>query len=338
LKTQEEIEFNNLLIKSKNEAISSITECLHPKCKQNSINSHILQRNGILSPLIDKGFIMQMEINPYEDPPNYFKSKTAKQAFAFNCFCSLHDDQIFKPIEVHPIDFESYRNRLLFLVRSKYNEKFRKIVVIKMWDKQIKHYRKEGRLDIVEDFEQRRKFAKLGLADIERYEALIWNDLNTGTESFIIERREVDFLPICLASFFDYETTKETDAYRKQHGMEMDELSSIFITVFPYDGKSQMILAYKKTDTAILKHYVNTFLKESQKKVERKLTNLMLFQCETWVVSEAFYEKRIQDCKEFFDYAVSFSNNNPNERRNFNLNMFRDGFCTNAGAWRKTNV
>lgn len=335
MNTKEKIEFNNLWIRARTEAIANITECLHPQCSDNSINSHILQRNGILTPLIDDGFIMQMEINPYEDPPNFFKRKSAKQAFAFNCFCSVHDDQIFKPIEVHPIDFELYENRLLFLVRSKYNEKFRKLVVLDILDKVISHFKDNGNLTAVQYYEQKRAFTQLGLGDIKNYEDLIWKDLNKGSESLIIERREIDFLPICMASFFDYETTNETNAYRLANGKEMEELSSIFITAFPYDNRSQMILAYKKSDEVTLKHYVNTFLKESQKRIERKLTNLMLFQCETWVMSEEFYKTRIKCCDGFFDYAAQFSNSNLNERINVNLNMFRDGFCEGAMNWKK---
>lgn len=280
---------------------------------------------------------MQMEINPYEDPPNFFKRKSAKQAFAFNCFCSEHDDKIFKPIETHPIDFEPYRNRLLFLVRSKYNEKFRKLVVLEIWDKIITHFKDKRDLDAVRRFEQQKAFTQLGLHDIQSYEDLIWKDLDNGSESFVIERREIDFLPICVASFFDYETTEETNEYLRTTGREMEELSSVFITVFPYDGVSQMILAYKKSNKVKLKQYVNTFLKESQKRLQRKLTNLMLFHCETWVMSEDFYNIRIKNCESFFDYAAKFSNLNLNERRNFNLNMFKDGFCEQAMNFKRTN-
>ncbi len=97
-----------------------------------------------------------------------------------------------------------------------------------------------------------------------------------------------------------------------------------------------MILAYRKADEKTVKPYVNRFLKESEKKVQRKLTNLILFQCETWVMSEAFYNKSIENCKEFFDYAVRLSNENLNGSRNIDLNIFREGFCAKTSAWRKT--
>jgi len=278
-----------------------------------------------------------MEKDPYEVPLHYFKRKSSNQAFAFNCFCSTHDDQVFKSIEVHPIDFSKYENRLLFLIRSKYNEKHNKIVTIKTWDKQIAHFEKQEKQELVAQFKDQRKSAKQELKAIKRYEAQLWDDINTGNQSFVIERRAIDFLPICIASFFDYESPSDPHAYRQKQGKESPAFTSLFIAVFPYEKKSQMILAYRKSDEKRVKPYINKFIKESEKKLQRRLTNLMLFHCETWVMSEAFYKKRIEACKEFFDYALRYSNAHLNRRRNIDLNLFKEGFCATANAWRKNN-
>jgi hypothetical protein len=47
--TKGEIKFAKLFTKWKSAGISSINVCYHPKCNEKSINSHILQKNGILT-------------------------------------------------------------------------------------------------------------------------------------------------------------------------------------------------------------------------------------------------------------------------------------------------
>ncbi|HPE58266.1 MAG TPA: hypothetical protein PK904_17810 [Bacteroidales bacterium] len=333
MNSTEIIEYNNLWIKAKKKAIDNIDKCFYPGCEEKSIKSHILQRNGILSPLIEDGHLYQMEINLYKEPINYFVRTGAGEAFSFNCFCNIHDNQLFKPIETHPIDFSLYRNRLLFLVRAKLNEKFRKMVVIDIWSQLIDFYKRKGDHYIVNDLMAKKLNGQQGLSDILMSEQVIWNDLDSGSESFVIEFREIEFLPICLASFFDHETTDEINRYRELQGKDMEKLSSIFITVFPYNKKSIIMLAYRQSDEKILKGYVNKYLKESEKKLQRLITNLMLFQCETWVMSEDFFLKRIHKCQDFFHLAAKFSYQNNNERRNFDLNMFREGFCEKTKTW-----
>jgi hypothetical protein len=47
--TKGEIKFAKLFTKWKSDGFSSINVCYHPKCNEKSINSHILQKNGILT-------------------------------------------------------------------------------------------------------------------------------------------------------------------------------------------------------------------------------------------------------------------------------------------------
>ena len=73
----------------------------------------------------------------------------------------------------------------------------------------------------------------------------------------------------------------------------------------------------------------------NEKRVQRRLTNLMLFQCETWVVSDKFYKTKIHGIENLFADGTSFSLNNPNERRNFNLNIYKDSFKEDFDKWNK---
>src|SRR5690606_21800443 len=137
-----------------------------------------------------------------------------------------------------------------------------------------------------------------------------------GTESYVFEKREMTEIDLCLSAFYNYDTSEEMNAYRNKHGKDMERVAEIFINIFPYKNQSVLLKGYHKKDENKVKGYFYSFFKESEKKVQRKLTNLMLFQCETWVVSDKLFTRKIKGIESLFADAVSFSTQNLNERRN----------------------
>ena len=162
---------------------------------------------------------------------------------------------------------------------------------------------------------------KLGIQDLKENETDIWLDLNNQNESFVFEVCELNPIEICLSAFFNYETTLEMNEYRIKYGKGMERVSEIFINLFPYKGKSILIMGYNKKDERKVKGYFYTYFKESEKRVQRKITNLFLFACETWVISKSFYKNNIQGIEDIIAYATEYSTNNMNERQNFPLNF-----------------
>ena len=325
-------EIAKALQSAKLKAIEQINTCFYPSCNKPSINSHILQKNGILSELVEDGHLMQMEINHFDENIHFFKRTGIKKAFSFNCFCETHDNELFKSIELREIDFSIYKNCLLFTLRTKNNEKFRKMVNSKMRAILIE---KHSNLFDIDDLERRNHQEKLGMKDIESTENVILSDIATGQESFVFLIRDISKIPICLSSFFNYETTHELERHIRTYGTDMEKVSDIFISVFPYSGKTKFMMGYKKQDEHIVKPYVNSIFKEKERRLLTKLTNLLLFQCETWVTSESFYHNRIKKVEKLFNTAVNFANANDNERITFNLNLFKESFCRDFTQWVK---
>jgi len=317
---------------AKLKSIQQINSCFYPNCNKNSINSHILQKNGILSELEEDGHVFQMEIDPFATDRHIFKKTGIKKAFSFKCFCAQHDTNLFAPIEQKVIDFSLYKNLLLFTLRAKYNEKFRKMVNINL--REILINEKCNLFDI-RDLYFRNQQEKIGLIDIEKTEKLILNDLRNDAESFVFEVKDIELIPLCLASFYNFETTQELANYRRIYGKDKENVTDIFITVFPYKGKSKFIMAYKKKDSKIAKPYVNSIIKEKGNKQLSKLTNLLLFQCETWITSCSFYNSNIKKYEKFFSYAADFSNRNLNERKFFKINLFSNAFPNDIIQWKK---
>lgn len=67
-------------------ARKKIRTCFHPNCIEKSINSHILQKNGILSLISEDRHVMQLIINQFNEPSIYIKEVGLNDAFSFNCF------------------------------------------------------------------------------------------------------------------------------------------------------------------------------------------------------------------------------------------------------------
>ena len=96
--------------------------CFSPNCDKKCINSHVLQKNGILTQIaLDKHLIEVKPTNIWEiDNQSVFKYQKIgiNEAFTFPGFCSLHDSEIFKNIESAIVDFSSYKTQCLFSYRG----------------------------------------------------------------------------------------------------------------------------------------------------------------------------------------------------------------------------
>lgn len=316
----------------KTKASNKINQCFHPKCNEKSINSHILQKNGILSSIAEENHVVEMQINLFNEDVHFFKKIGINKAFSFNCFCLNHDTELFKSIEVEEIDFSNYKNLLLFTLRTIYNEKYRKLVNIDTYECQKTNHPDLYDVNILNG---KLSQEKLGLSDIEKTELTIWEDLNNSTESYVFKVREISKKDICLSAFYNYETSIELNNYLIKHRKHKEEVIDIFVNLFPYKEKSIFMMAYKKDNENEVKGYINEFFTDNEKRLERKITNLMMFQCETWIVSNNFYSKRIKKDERNFSFAVNFSNNNMNERRFFDLNLFSNDFSKKFNFFKK---
>lgn len=268
--------------------------------------------------MIENQHARQLNYNLFESPSIYLKYTGYNDLLSFNCFCNKHDS-IFSPIEQEEIDFNIYKNQLLFLIRSKLHEKYKKQVCLKqykyMLDEDIFNTNEK------EDFRENILQWELGVKDINKMLTEIWNDYNNGTESFVFKLKDIPQKPIAVSSFFSYETTNELNAYYFQNGKEKDELSSIFITIFPYQDYSKLIIAYKKSCEPNLEEYVNKILKFEGENLDIFISNILLFNSDTWIISESFYQSNILPIESEVTKLLHHDLNG-NERDLLNVNIF----------------
>lgn len=327
-------ELAKIFIECAKKARLSTNTCLFPGCQNPSINSHIMQKNGILSSISEDRHLWEFNVNHFKKEYLLFKKTGINDIYTFLGFCNHHDTNLFQKIETKDeIDFNDYESCLLFALRTLSNELWLKLVVKKQHQLILDHPETiSDELLIKKVMEQ----GDIAIQDLKFFEENLWNDLNNKTESFVFEWREFPKQEICLNSIFTYDTTQEILDHIKKHGKDKDRLVEIFVSFFPYLDKSILIMGYNKEDLKIAKPFVNSFMKENLKRVYRKLSNLIILHCETWVCSQKFYKKKLEGLDSEFFKATKFSSKNGNERKLYNINLFDEDFKNSFKKFIKT--
>ena len=307
-------------------AKTSIRECNYPDCNEKAINSHIFQKNGILSSIAKDRHLIAHDIDFYNNHAYTFKRVGINRVFSFDCFCAKHDSELFKAIESVALDdlnFDCYENCLLFVMRGVYNELNSKSEVVRFFKCLIKD---ESGL-----FDKTKLMASLmgnmyGKKDVTGYSKAFWDDLSNGTEKFVFRVRRMKRLELCLSSSINYETTDELVDYRMKNSKGMERLAPVFINYFPLKDCSLLLFGYYKSDYDKISGYIDMFFSCDEGLAEVGVTNLILFRCEAWVCSEDFYLKKIKSVENYFDLAANYASKNTNERHLLPLNLFSSDF------------
>lgn len=317
-------------------AKSETNVCMYPGCTNKSINSHIMQKNGILSAIAPDKHLWELKIDNFKKEYIGFKKNGINKIYTFLGFCNEHDTSVFKKIETEgEINFNDYTSCLLFALRTLHNEIWLKQVVVKLHECVLKDTSIIiDRVSLKSTIQQN----KLGIQDMEFYKDAMWSDLKNETESFTFQYREFDLQEVCLNATINYETTQEIIDYKIKHGKDIDRLTGIFISFFPYLGKSTLLMGYHKDDIVLAKPYVNTFFKENEKRTYRRLTNMFAFYVETWVCSTKFYKEKIEGLDSEFHKSMIYATDNGFGRKIFNVNMFEKDFKKKFRDFIKRNI
>jgi hypothetical protein len=290
-------------------------------CGKQAINSHVLQKNGILNGIEENGHIRILEGDFFKPNLFHFKKTGINQAFIFKGFCSEHDSNIFSTIEDYEIDYEGYRNQLLFAYRTILNEKIKKEVLLD-WHRYLKESKTLiEKIDFV-TLDKIDEQQKCGIKDIEYYQELIESDLINGTRNFTFQCRFTKPCEICIASHFTYETTESRDSHIQLTGNDFDILTDVSVSFFPIEDENVLIMGYLKDHEIICGNYVKSFFECFEEDLFKKLSDIILCRCEMWACSESFYNRHIVPRNRNIIEILQESASNINESRELEFNLF----------------
>lgn len=320
---------NDRFLKQKQEALNKMFRraekkqrtCCYPDCNEKAINSHVLQKNGILNEISQNNHFIISELDFFKPMLFHFKRVGANNSFTFKGFCKKHDKEIFAPIEDFELDFDDYKSLLLFSYRTIMNEKVKKEVLIDWFKLQMESEILKDTLDasainkIIEEQEK-------GIEDALYYSQPMEKDLFDDTESFKFKYRAIKSIPVCIASCFTYETCHERIKYIKKHNKDKAILTDIFISFFPIEDENILIMGYLKEQENQCGVFVESFFNCDEDQVLEKISDLMLCRCEMWACSEKFYYSKIKHREKEIVEILQESAMNINEDRKLDFNIF----------------
>lgn len=265
--------------------------CLFDFCENSSINSHLLQQNGILNTIAENGHLI--EVKPVDtfrwtenQLPLEFKKVGIRHAISLDVFCSIHDSELFKPIETSPIDFNEIENQILLSYRVICAEIRKKMINVEIYKRLLNS-------NVLNYDPQQKRTLNLsilgnerGIADLEIYKNILEKSLSKKEfSSFEFKLFQYPLIKVyCSASFTPYETVYT--------GVEDTLLNYVFIHIIPYQNNLNIIIGYHKEHvTDYIKKYISSWDSLTMEELENKLTNLFATKIENWGLSPLIHEK-----------------------------------------------
>ena len=262
--------------------------CLCPNCQKTAINSHLLQRNGILDNVAENGHLYEARIKKVyrrinEEEIVELKKVGIGQAISYPLFCSEHDSTLFKPIEGENADFDDYYSQLLFSYRSLCSEIRKKEVNIDRYN---------GELTDGDDKFDLLLGEKLGLCDLMYYKGLFEKEISEPQNKFTFLHHTYPFIPVFASGISSYYLQDGT-IVDSTDGVPYDQIvDSFFINIIPQKKTLEIIVGYCNDHANdCLKNYVHSWENLTKVQLFNKIADLFTISIESWGMSPSYYEK-----------------------------------------------
>lgn len=306
-------------------------ECVECGCSNPAINSHLLQRHGILDNITENDHAYEVrpgDMMKWDDkiPPLFlFKLVGIQQAISLKVFCSEHDNGLFYDIEHGEVDFDDYRVQLLFSYRSLCAEIRKKEI-----NKEInKRMRSSSALDVegAEDIlDQQDKGYDLSLRDLSTYRDEMKSELVHPTGLFTFKHYSYPSLGIYASSSFSYDEDGST-ALGIQKSQEGEVWDCCFIQILPLENSTEIIVGYSNNHTNnYLAGYTDSWGNLDNNALGVKLTDLFAGHIEGWGLAPSLYHKlKVANKLKYCDYMREHASDYQ-IMQNVGFNLFEDCF------------
>ncbi|MBR4129743.1 MAG: hypothetical protein IKU02_02335 [Bacteroidaceae bacterium] len=265
--------------------------CLCPNCQKAAINSHLLQRNGILDNVAENGHLYEARIKDVyrrinDDEIVEIKKVGIGQAISYPLFCSEHDSALFKPIEGKLIDFDDYHSQLLFSYRSLCSEIRKKEFNIERYNGTLIEDNVKFELLLGE---------KLGLEDLRYYKGVFETEIVKPQNKFTFLHLTYPFIPVFASgtsTYFMFDDTFVNFTEGIQNGQIID---CFFINIIPQKNSLEIIIGYNNEHTNdCLDKFTQSWKNLSTNQLLNKIVDLFNYSIESWGMSPSFYKRLLE--------------------------------------------
>ena len=276
--------------------------CLFPGCTEIAINSHLLQKRGILDNLAVDGHLFIVDtMSPFnmelEKLPLEFRRVGLKEVLALPLFCNKHDTELFTDIEVGTVDHFDYRTQILFTYRSLAGELRKKEISADLLGAMMND--SEVRIlmpgHLIYKTEVKLQGFLLGISDINWYLHEIEEYLSSpGVKNFTFITREMKQLDVCASAGFT-----PMDFQQILDPIQELPLSSLSVNIVPRKKLCYLIVG---THNHMITPWISGFMggcdAADDAEMENIISNILLKRCETWAMSPRLYDKLRREDRE----------------------------------------
>lgn len=278
------------------------SKCMYPNCSAKAIGSHVFSRAHILQPISNNNskiyqFYQRPLIFINEDIFSY-KLRSIEKAFTFKGFCQYHDTKLFKSIEPQNgfVDWTKRKAQCLISYRTLCREIYANLVMQKVYNKLSLN---ENVLNYNLDFFMlQKKLAELKVAKVtlDQYKMLLERIIHNNDKK---QYKDIYFEYIELPFQFDLFISGPLHVeYTKGLCYNSDYQEINIINVFPYQGKTMIIIGY-------MTEFDNEWMKQIISKLKSPYPHIvssafvdMLYRLEFHAISPSLYyslDKKLLD-------------------------------------------
>lgn len=298
--------------------------CMAPNCNQKCINSHVLQKNGILSQISLNNHIIEVKpTNIWEiNDLGIFKYQEIgiNEGFSFPGFCAHHDSEIFKPIESNKVDFYLYKAQCLFSYRGLCQE-IRRKQQVELFPRNIISIREKFTImDVSEIFEDFKIGIGLGIKNLNYFKSQLEKDIFGEEKNFQFTTLKRPYLEVCTSAPVNIKEPDEKEAESIEeyiYNANNSIWATTFISVFPTANESIWLIGeHKMHSSSFTTQLINS-------EYEIALSELLILRMEYWCMSKDFLNKFIKP--NMAEIKKIFTENVLNFEANLNtpLNLFK---------------
>ncbi|WP_109831121.1 hypothetical protein [Reichenbachiella versicolor] len=276
--------------------------CSYSGCGKPSINSHLLQRNGILNNIAENGHMVEIkQTDIFKWTPNTptlaFKTVGINSAISLPVFCNEHDTGLFKDIESENIDFESYRSQLLFSYRTLCSELRKKETNLLTHERILQAETLKGEIDEFE-IKQFIDGTNRGIQDLLLYKRLFEEEITTPSNNFHFKTYSYPLIRVYGSATFSPINS------RIDNPLQSEPFKSMFIHVIPQKEDLKIIVGYNKSYSSDwIEEYTDSWNNLTYIELQQNLTELFATRIESWGMSISTYNSIGQSkINAFIDY------------------------------------
>lgn len=276
--------------------------CLHKDCKCSSkiIKSHSIQNSKILSKLSVNNHVYTASYDSNETCGVGIKLRGKNEATTSNCFCSYHDTEIFKDIELKNYEYTEKQN-FLYAYRA-----FSKAYYDKLSKRASDIYMFQNSNQICLSQKWIIDNMRGTIIDLKEYESLktIFNNTVDNETYDVIET---------ITATLDYEVSFATsyvnpvayDFHKHQINDPWDmntPRKNIFVNIFPEAGKTYILISWLKQDSPHFQEYKKQFaiLQQHKELFFNAMNNMVACQSDNFAFSPALIDSWDKDTLDFF--------------------------------------